>query len=208
MSIFFFENNEEIEVINLIKQHISLTKSSIDLYKEYIYSKDYNCYNKIMSYENEGDMIKKKVIVKLHTAFLPPMKRELSHTIKLLDEVLDCIKHGTLTYELIDFEIDNTILLKCGEILDISKSMLTLLDELLNIMRSGGDHILVLDKIKHYEEQVDDIYHQLYKYMVENLRPKTFWEGKLLCDCINYVVSMSDYIKEASDEIEVIYLNK
>jgi hypothetical protein len=163
-------------------------------------------FENIISLEKEGDAIRKEVILNLYEAFLPSMKRELNYSIELLDEVLDSIKHGALIYELMTFELDDKIKENCNLILSISLKMLKSLNDLIDVFENGGDFKKYIREIKAWEEEIDDIHQEMYRYMVGN-EVKSFWEGKLISDFVDMITRISDYIENIADEFQIIYLS-
>lgn len=205
MSIFVFKRKPEKEVIYLLKKHITLSINAIGLLDRYIDNKEKDLLNNIIILEKEGDNIRKEIILELYEAFLPSMKRELNYSIELLDEVLDSIKHGALIYDLMGFGLDDTIKEKCKSILIISLNMLNSLNKLIEVFEEGGDFKKHIKDIKAGEEEIDDIHHEIYKYMV-NMEINSFWEGKLMSDFVDTITGISDYIENVADEFQIIYL--
>ena len=169
-------------------------------------SKKSDILNEIIILEKEGDDIRKKIILNLYEAFLPSMKKELNYSIELLDEVLDSIKHGALIYDLMTFDLDETIKEKCKLILNISLNMLNSMDNLIDVFENGGDFKKHIKDIKAGEEEIDDIHHEIYRYMV-NMEINSFWEGKLMSDFVDRITEISDYIENVADEFQIIYLS-
>ncbi len=205
MSIFVFKRKPEKEVICLLKKHSTLSINAIGLLNRYIDNKEKDLLNNIIILEKEGDNIRKEIILYLYEAFLPSMKRELNYSIELLDEVLDSVKHGALIYDLMRFELDGTIKEKCKSILIISLNMLNSLNKLIEVFEEGGDFKKHIKDIKAGEEEIDDIHHEIYKYMV-NMEINSFWEGKLMSDFVDTITGISDYIENVADEFQIIYL--
>ncbi|WP_292459517.1 TIGR00153 family protein [Methanothermococcus sp.] len=206
MTIFLFKRKPEKEVINLLKTHVSLSIDSIKVLDEYIDDKSDNKLREIIKLEKEGDEIRKRVILNLYEAFLPSMKKELNYSIEILDEVLDSIKHGALIYNLMTFDLDDTIEKKCKLILNISLNMLNSMYNLIDVFENGGDFKKHIKDIKAGEEKIDDIHHEIYRYMV-NMKINSFWEGKLMSDFVDKITEISDYIENVSDEFQIIYLS-
>ena len=206
MSIFLFKRKPEKEVIYLLKKHTTLSINAISLLIEYMDSKKSDILNEIIILEKEGDDIRKKIILNLYEAFLPSMKKELNYSIELLDEVLDSIKHGALIYDLMTFDLDETIKKKCKLILNISLNMLNSMNNLIDVFENGGDFKKHIKDIKAGEEEIDDIHHEIYRYMV-NMEINSFWEGKLMSDFVDMITGISDYIENVADEFQIIYLS-
>lgn len=206
MSIFLFKRKPEKEVIYLLKKHTTLSINAIGLLIEYVENKKSDILNEIIILEKEGDDIRKKTILNLYEAFLPSMKKELNYSIELLDEVLDSIKHGALIYDLMTFDLDETIKKKCKLILNISLNMLNSLNNLIDVFENGGDFKKHIKDIKAGEEEIDDIHHEIYRYMV-NMEINSFWEGKLMSDFVDMITGISDYIENVADEFQIIYLS-
>lgn len=206
MSIFLFKRKPEKEVIYLLKKHTTLSINAIGLLIEYVENKKSDILNEIIILEKEGDDIRKKIILNLYEAFLPSMKKELNYSIELLDEVLDSIKHGALIYDLMTFDLDETIKKKCKLILNISLNMLNSLNNLIDVFENGGDFKKHIKDIKAGEEEIDDIHHEIYRYMV-NMEINSFWEGKLMSDFVDMITGISDYIENVADEFQIIYLS-
>ncbi|EHP85761.1 TIGR00153 family protein [Methanotorris formicicus] len=206
MSIFFFKRKPEREVIEFIKYHIGLSKKAIAILKEFLDNKDKEYLNEITSIEKEGDEIRKKAILKLYEAFLPSMRRELNYSIEILDEVLDSVNHGAKIYDLMTFELDNNIKEKCKLVLDMSIEMLDCLINAVNAFEERGDFNECIKIIKMREEEIDDIHHEIYRYMV-NMEINNFWEGKLMSDLVDMITNISDLIEDVANEFQVIYLS-
>ncbi|AEF96718.1 TIGR00153 family protein [Methanotorris igneus] len=204
MSIFFFKRKPEKEVMELIKYHINLSKKAIEILKEFLDDKDKEHLNKITSIEKEGDEIRKKAIFKLYEAFLPSMRRELNYSIEILDEVLDSVNHGAKIYDLMTFELDNNIKEKCKLVLDMSIEMLDCLVNAVNAFEEGGNFSEHIRIIKQREEEIDDIRHEIYRYMV-SMEINNFWEGKLMSDFVDMITNISDLIEDVANEFQVIY---
>jgi len=206
LSIFLFKRKPEKEVIYLLKKHTTLSINAIGLLNKYMDDKKNDVLNEIIILEKEGDDIRKKIILNLYEAFLPSMKKELNYSIELLDEVLDSIKHGALIYDLMTFDLDETIKEKCKLILNISLNMLNSLNNLIDVFENGGDFKKHIKDIKEGEEEIDDIHHEIYRYMV-NMEINSFWEGKLMSDFVDMITGISDYIENVADEFQIIYLS-
>ncbi len=206
LTIFLFKRGPEKEIIDLLKSHVLLSIKGIKLLNKYIDNKSSEILEEIIKIENKGDEIKKKAILNLYKAFLPNMRREVNYSIELLDEVLDNIKHGALIYELITFELDNVVKEKCKLILNISLNILNSLYNLICVLEEGGDFKSYINNIKLGEEEIDNIYHEICKYLI-NVKINSFWEGKYLCDFIEKITEISDYIEDGADELKIIYLN-
>jgi predicted phosphate transport protein (TIGR00153 family) len=204
MSIFFFKRKPEKDVMELMKYHIKLSKEAIEILKEFLDNKDKRFLNKIISLEKEGDDIRKKAILKLYEAFLPSMRRELNYSIEILDEVLDSINHASKIYDLMTFELNYNIKEKCKLILDMSIEMLDYLINTINAFDGEGDFNEYIKIIKVREEEIDDIHHEIYMYMV-NMDVGNFWEGKLMSDFVDMITNISDLIEDVANEFQVLY---
>jgi predicted phosphate transport protein (TIGR00153 family) len=206
--MFVFERKPEKEVINLLNKHISNSIDAINMLIEYIDDKSNknNSINEIIKLEKKGDEIRTEIIVNLYEAFLPSMKRELHHSVEILNDVLDNIKHGVLLYDLMTFELDEFINEKCKLILNISLNMLKSLNTLVSVFENGGEFREHIRNIKLSEEEIDTIQHDIYKYMV-NMEIKSFWMGKLLSDFVDRIAEISNRIENVSDEFQIIFIS-
>ncbi|CAB3288461.1 Putative phosphate transport regulator [Methanocaldococcus lauensis] len=207
MSIFLFERNNEKNVINNIRQLIKMALNSINLLKEYMHSKDEKLLKEIIKIEEEGDEITKNIRINLENAFLPNMKRELSRSAELLDETLDSLKHAAMLYELLKYELDSYLKDEIDLVLMITVDMFKHLERILDVIENGGDLDTIIKEIKDKEKFIDDIYqNKIYKYLI-NLKIISFWDGKILCDFIDNIVDISDYIEDVADELQIMYFH-
>ncbi|AIJ05696.1 putative phosphate transport regulator [Methanocaldococcus bathoardescens] len=207
MSIFLFERNDEKSIINNLRLLIHMSLKSIELLKEYMSCKDKKILKEIIKIEEEGDEITKNIRINLEKAFLPNMRRELSRSAELLDETLDSLKHAAMLYELLKGELDKYLKDEIDLVLMISVDMFIHLERVLDVIEKGGDLDPIIKEIKDKEKFIDDIYqNRIYKYLI-NLEIVSFWEGKILCDFIDYIVNISDYIEDVADELQIIYLH-
>ena len=207
MSIFLFERTNEKGVIDNLRLLIQMSLKSIELLKEYMESKDEKILKEIIKIEEEGDETTKNIRITLEKAFLPNMRRELSRSAELLDETLDSLKHAAMLYELLKGEMDKYLKDEIDLVLMITVDMFEHLDRVLDVIERGGDLDPIIKEIKDKEKFIDDIYqNRIYKYLV-NLKVSSFWEGKILCDFIDNIVNISDYIEDVADELHIIYLH-
>ena len=207
MSIFLFERTNEKGVIDNLRILIQMSLKSIELLKEYMDSKDEKILKEIIKIEEEGDETTKNIRITLEKAFLPNMRRELSRSAELLDETLDSLKHAAMLYELLKGEMDKYLKDEIDLVLMITVDMFEHLDRVLDVIEKGGDLDPIIKEIKDKEKFIDDIYqNRIYKYLV-NLKVSSFWEGKILCDFIDNIVNISDYIEDVADELHIIYLH-
>jgi predicted phosphate transport protein (TIGR00153 family) len=207
MSIFLFERTNEKGVIDNLRLLIQMSLKSIELLKEYMESKDEKILKEIIKIEEEGDETTKNIRITLEKAFLPNMRRELSRSAELLDETLDSLKHAAMLYELLKGEMDKYLKDEIDLVLMITVDMFEHLDRVLDVIEKGGDLDPIIKEIKDKEKFIDDIYqNRIYKYLV-NLKVSSFWEGKILCDFIDNIVNISDYIEDVADELHIIYLH-
>ncbi|ADC69721.1 Putitive phosphate transport regulator [Methanocaldococcus sp. FS406-22] len=207
MSIFLFERDDEKGVIDNLRLLIQMSLKSIELLKEYMDSKDEKILKEIIKIEEEGDETTKNIRITLEKAFLPNMRRELSRSAELLDETLDSLKHAAMLYELLKGEFDKYLKDEIDLVLMITVDMFEHLDRVLDVIEKGGDLDPIIKEIKDKEKFIDDIYqNRIYKYLV-NLKVSSFWEGKILCDFIDNIVNISDYIEDVADELHIIYLH-
>jgi predicted phosphate transport protein (TIGR00153 family) len=207
MSIFLFERDDEKGIIDNLRLLIHKSLKSIELLKEYMVSKDENILKEIIKIEEEGDEITKNIRINLEKAFLPNMRRELSKSAELLDETLDSLKHAAMLYELLKGELDDYLKNEIDLVLMITVDMFIHLERVLDAIEKGGDIDPIIKEIKDKEKFIDDIYqNRIYKYLI-NLEVASFWEGKILCDFIDNIVNISDYIEDVADELHIIYLH-
>ncbi|ACX73405.1 Putative phosphate transport regulator [Methanocaldococcus vulcanius M7] len=207
MSIFFFERNSEKNIINNLRLMIQKSLKGLELLKYYMKTRDKKILAEIIKIEEEGDEITKTIRINLEEAFLPNMRRELSRSAELLDETLDSLKHAAMLYELLKTDFDEYLNNEITIILKITVEMFKYLEEVLNIIENGGTLDPTIKEIKDREKFIDDIYqNRIYKYLI-NLEVKSFWEGKIICDFIDNVVNISDYIEDVADELHIIYLH-
>ncbi|XRO77663.1 TIGR00153 family protein [Methanocaldococcus sp. 10A] len=207
MSIFLFERNNEKIVLENLRLLIRMSLKGIKLLKEYMNSKDEKILKKIIKIEEEGDETTKNIRINLEKAFLPNMRRELSSSAELLDETLDSLKHAAMLYELLKEELDEYLKDEIDLVLMITVDMFKYLERVLDVIEKGGDLDPLIKEIKDKEKFIDDIYqNKIYKYLI-NLEVVSFWEGKILCDFIDYIVNISDYIEDVADELHILYLH-
>ncbi|ACV25229.1 TIGR00153 family protein [Methanocaldococcus fervens] len=207
MSIFLFERDDEKNIIDNLRLLIEMSLKSIELLKEYMDSKDEKILKEIIKIEDEGDEVTKNIRINLESAFLPNMRRELSASAELLDETLDSLKHAAMLYELLKEELDSYLKGEIELVLMITVDMFEHLNRVLDVIEKGGDLDPIIKEIKDKEKFIDDIYqNRIYKYLI-NLEVSTFWEGKILCDFIDNIVNISDYIEDVADELHIIYLH-
>ncbi len=207
MSIFLFERDKEKSIIDNLRLLIQMSLKSIELLKEYMDSKDGKILKEIIKIEEEGDETTKNIRINLENAFLPNMRRELSRSAELLDETLDSLKHAAMLYELLKTDIDKYLREEIELVLMITVDMFKHLDRVLDVIEKGGDLDPIIKEIKDKEKFIDDVYqNRIYKYLI-NLDVESFWEGKILCDFIDNIVNISDYIEDVADELHIIYLH-
>ncbi|WP_456372560.1 TIGR00153 family protein [Methanocaldococcus sp.] len=207
MSIFLFKRDKEKNVINNMRLLIKMALNSINLLKEYMHSKDEKLLKEIIKIEEKGDEITKNIRINLENAFLPNMKGELSRSAELLDETLDSLKHASMLYELLKYKLDSYLKEEINLVLMITVEMFKHLERILDVIENGGDLDTIIKEIKDKEKFIDDIYqNKIYKYLI-NLEIRSFWDGKILCDFIDNIVDISDYIEDVADELQIMYFH-
>lgn len=201
MTFRIFGGKLEEEVIEKTKKFIELLCSACELFRDAVERDDKKLMLKIVEMENEGDVVRREIALKIYEgAFLPYLRPNIYKLIEMIDEVLDILEDSALSYMKI-----KTIGDIKDDVLEISNLNLRMCRVFLKAFESlfkGEDLRETTLVIRIYEKKVDELKHDLMDKLEK--RDVAIWEGLILLDFTQNLVRISDLIEDAGDLIQMI----
>ncbi len=201
----FFGGKLEKEVLELIEEHIDVLCMACEVFERAIERNDDVSLRRVCEFEDEGDRIRRDIALRIYEgAFLPYLRPNIYKFAETVDEAIDELEDSVYEYlyldsrELIDF-IKEDIL----KIAELNKKASKRLLEAYKLLVGGEDLSEATIKIRVYERTVDDLKHNIHK-KIRQKKISDFWEGITFYNFLNHIVSVTDFIEDAADLIQII----
>ncbi len=202
MMFRIFGGKLEREVIGEIERLIELLCSACQTFKKAVEQDNKGLMLSISEMEKEGDSIRRRISLKIYEgAFLPYLRPNIYKLVELIDEVLNLLEDAALSYIKIRSFIDD-IREEIVEIADLNTKICRVFSKAFRCLFKGDDLREIALAIRIYERKVDELKHDLISKLIK--RDVRFWEGKIVSDFLQYLVSISDLIEDAGDIIQMI----
>ena len=201
----FFGGKLEKEVLELIEEHIDVLCTACEVFERAIERNDDVSLRRVCEFEDEGDRIRRDIALRIYEgAFLPYLRPNIYKFAETVDEAIDELEDSVYEYlyldsrELIDF-IKEDIL----KIAELNKKASKRLLEAYKLLVGGEDLSEATIKIRVYERTVDDLKHNIHK-KIRQKKISDFWEGITFYNFLTHLVSVTDFIEDAADLIQII----
>ena len=201
----FSHGKKERQVTEDIERHIQLLCKACEIFKNALERNDRNLMYEVVGLEREADAVRRDVISHIYeVAFLPYIRPDLCKFVEIVDEVFDELK-DTAFFSL-DFELPEALRDESTRVALLNFRMCELLLISFEAMIKGEDLRDKILGIRIYEKKIDDIKLILLKD-AEQVPVASFWEGKKLSDLLTGLTMISDFIEDASDHLQIIYVS-
>ena len=198
-----FERGKEKEIVDLIRDHITLIRDACEIFSNCIKENDKVSISEVCEIEKIGDSVRREIALKLYEgAFLPGIRGNLYRLAETLDEVLDTIEDATIMFMMIP-KLDEDIMVKCVRIAEVNLKMANELLKTFEALRTEEDLKDRTLKIRILEEEVDAIKRDIFKKLMEK-EVRNFWEGMAIYNFIRHLTTISDLIEDAGDIIQIL----
>ncbi len=201
----FFGGRLEKEVLELIGEHLDVLYTACETFELGVEKKDDLTMSKVCDLEDEGDRIRREIALKIYEgAFLPYLRANIYRFAETVDEAIDEVEDTVYEYlylsrkELIDFVKEDIL-----KIAELNKKASKRLLETYKLLVSGQDLSEATVKIRVYERTVDDLKHKIHKKM-KGIAVSDFWEGVTFYNFLRHLVTVTDYIEDAADILQII----
>jgi hypothetical protein len=194
---------KEGEIIDLFKEHIEKLSEAAEILKLEIENDDKSLNYEICELERTGDIIRREIALRLYEgAFLPGIRGNFYRLAEIMDEALDLVEDTSVYFTLLQV-LNVEIRDLCIRIAEINCKMTDYLYAAFDSLEKDEDLSDKTIKIRAKEQEADGLKRQIQKKLLEQ-KIDSFWEGKVLSDFIDSLVSISDKIEDAADIIQVL----
>jgi len=204
MKFKFFGEKLEKEVSEDIEELIGLVCSACEFFREAVIKNDKDIMEKVHNIENEGDIVRRKIALKIYEgAFLPYLRPNILKLAELVDEVLDTLEDAAMNFRKIE-QLENIR----EDVIEISNVNSKLCYALLKAFKSLFEDYELREStllIRIYEKKVDEIKYDLTDRLIK--MDVDFWQGKILSDFLDSLISVSDIIEDAADLIQMVHVS-
>jgi len=196
---------KEQKVVDGIEQHIRLLARACELFKGALETGDRKLVEEIVHLERQGDAARRDIIGTIYEgAFLPYLRPNLCKFVENVDHVFDLLQETALYFR--EVALPENIQDVCVQVAAINREMCDMLLITFQAMLRGEDLREKSLAVRIYEKKVDDIKFDLMAD-VRRLPVRDFWEGKSVADFLTGITSISDFIEDATDSLQVIHLS-
>lgn len=204
MKFKFFGEKLEKEVSEDIEELISMVCTACEFFREAVIKNDNEIMEKVHDIENEGDIVRRKISLKIYEgAFLPYLRPNILKLAELVDEVLDTLEDAAMNFGKI-----KTLDKIREDVIEISNINSKLCYALLKAFKSLFEDYELREStllIRIYEKKVDEIKYDLTDRLIK--MDVDFWQGKILSDFLDSLISLSDIIEDAADLIQMVHVS-
>jgi len=194
----------ESEVVELFEEHMNTVRLSTEVFLMALETDDKGLLNQVCELEKKGDKIRREIALKLYSgAFLPAMRGTLYKLAEVIDEVLDMLEDTAVDYLRLNLHLDEEIRGMCVKVAKINVKMSKDLIDAFKNLKMGESLEKATVKIRAREREIDVLRNRIYETLMGK-DVKNYWEGKVLSDFIDSLVSVSDLIEDAADLIQIL----
>ncbi|OGQ96690.1 MAG: TIGR00153 family protein [Deltaproteobacteria bacterium RIFOXYD12_FULL_57_12] len=199
----------EQAVLAMIGQHVALLCAACEAFCAALDQDKRQLLAGITDLEREGDVIRREIFTAIYDgAFLPLLRPSICNFVETVDKALDLTEDVAL--ELQDLPAGRVADFGCVDyvvqVAHLNQHMAEMLAITLAALCKGENLREKNLAIRIYEKQIDDIKDDLVRKLRET-EVRDFWEGKLLADFIAHLTSISDFIEDASDYLQIMNLS-
>lgn len=205
----------EKRVVEKIKEYLNTLCKALECLKEALIKENLDQTYCIEDLEREADILKREIIGIIYEgAFLPYLRPSICNFLEILEKAFDALKICAFEYRYIKtseglISSYNNIKEECIKVTQINEEMCQILKGafealwLKNNLREKNLAIRILEK------KVDEVKLEITEKLrnCEICRISNYWEGKILSDFVEALVSISDVIEDASDYLYIMDLS-
>ena len=193
---------KERDVTEDMRKHIQLLCDACSTFRTALEKEDRVLMRGVVDLERQGDSVRRKVISHIYEgAFLPYLRPDLCKFVEVVDEVFDLLK-DTASYYL-QTDLPESLRSECVRVALLNFRMCEMLLISFESMLKGRDLREKSLAIRIYEKKIDDMKFDIIKE-AHQIPVADFWSGKILSDLISGLTSISDFIEDASDHLEIL----
>jgi uncharacterized protein len=198
----FSSGRKERDVTEKMRRHIQLLCDACNKFKTALENRNKNLMGEVIDLERQGDSIRRGVISLIYEgAFLPFVRPDLCKFVEVVDEVFDLLK-DTATY-CRSIEIPEPLQDECARVALLNFRMSEMLLRSFDAMLKNHDLREKALAIRIYEKKIDDMKFNIINE-AQQIPVSDFWSGKMLSDLISGLTSISDFIEDASDHLQIL----
>ncbi len=210
----WFGDKRNEEVLNMVKQHLELTKSAVrELYSMVdsatTTSKNKTSYyKKISEYEMQADTLRRDMIVRLTEKEIFPTEREdLMELVRAVDWIADWSREAGRILVIINFDKAS------DELKQISVAMaktdmntVTILEEcIIELQKNAKNALEKANQVELMEEEVDELYQQArIRFTLDKMSDFSVAEMILLNEFLDAMETIADWCENTADIIRAI----
>ena len=201
----FSKGKKEKEVIGDITKQIKLLCTACGFFKTALETDNLSLMRQIMDIERAGDSIRRDIISKIYEgAFLPYLRPDLCKFVEIVDSIFDLLKDTGYRY--LDLNLPEQLRGECIQVAFLNRRICEMLLITFESMLKGEDLREKILAIRIYEKKIDDIKFDLIRD-ARKIEITNFWEGEILSQFLSCLTSISDFIEDASDHLQVIHVS-
>ncbi len=207
---FLSSGKLEKKVIGKIKDYLNTLCSATQCLKGVLINEKIEETYCIESLEREADYLKREIISLIYEgAFLPYIRPNLCAFIEITEKAFNYLKICALNFRYLRNDIYKEIKKLCIKVADINV-------EMCEILMNGFDALSKKNNLREKnlairicEKKVDEIKLDINETLRNSKTGKyvNFWEGKIIAEFVDALVSISDIIEDASDYLYILELS-
>lgn len=210
----WFGDKRNEEVLNMVKQHLDLTKGAVLELYNMVYSATTTAsnkavsYKKISEYEMHADTLRRDMIVRLTEKEIFPNEREdLMELVRAVDWIADWSREAGRILAIINFDKVS------DELKEISVAMaktdmntVTILEECITELQKNAKNALEkANQVELMEEEVDELYQQArIRFISDKMSDFSVAEMILLNEFLDAMETIADWCENTADIIRAI----
>jgi predicted phosphate transport protein (TIGR00153 family) len=213
----WFEKRREYKALVMMQRHLAATMSAVeDLEKAIKASVSLNeqdarvAIQRVITFENEADGLRRAVMSELSGGELPPVDREdLMHLIKRVDMVADWCRESTRVLAAIPMkDMPEKLREAAVRMVEGSKNCSVALRKCIDRMANKPEEALkAADEVERMEEKVDDLFENSRTLLgrEENLK---VGPAILINELYEAIEMVADWCEDACDQVRVIIVRR
>lgn len=205
----------EKKVIEKIKEYLNTLCKALECLKEFLIREDLEKTYCIENLEREADILKREIIGTIYEgAFLPYIRPSICNFLEILERAFDALKVCSFEYRYMrtqERSISPYYVIKeeCIRVAQISEEMCQILKSAFEALWTRNNLREKNLAIRILEKKIDEVKLEITERLrnCELCEIGNYWEGKIISDFVEALVSVSDIIEDASDYLYIMDLS-
>lgn len=213
----WFEKRRETKALETLQRHLAMTTRLVEDLEQAVDAAIKNdekemqkCIRRVKSGEEEGDVLRRKIMDDISKGELPPVDRaDLMDLVKRVDMVADWTRESTRVLGAIPMEqLPTQIMNEFMEMVHNVKGCAVSLQKCINKMMVKPDEALeAADAVEREEEKVDDI-HEKARILLGRTSLQNVGVVVLAAQLFEAIEMIADSCEDACDQVRVIMVRK